>query len=395
MINKNKQTSLFIYPTYVCSNNCNFCFIDPKLRKRSNDLSLKDKQFVINLHEIANKLCRKYKIRLLLTGVAPLKKIYFKPAIKSTLFKLPLKWKFKLDPKDTGLDKKWYKNNAALKWDSIKTNKDWTSQGHHYHGAAWYAVKFVLPKNVQEEIKKNKIKPAIYFGAVDGTADLFLNGIKMGEQKQSASFMWDKSFAVALPDNFNPEIENELVVRVKKDKYAAGIWKPVSIVSLSETSLSETKVSSVELHKPANAVNSSGKESSSCTGWAKIGYQYIKKFKSISADGSFQFYFQGMNGGCIYYKFPTVAGKTYRITYDIKVTSGVCYVIAFTDTEHDPLKSMLSRKAFGKSNDFRKESLYFKATTSESCLGFRLAGGSEGIIDVYIDNISIRALSEK
>ena len=42
MINKTKQTSLFIYPTYVCSNNCNFCFIDPKLRKRSNDLSLKE-----------------------------------------------------------------------------------------------------------------------------------------------------------------------------------------------------------------------------------------------------------------------------------------------------------------------------------------------------------------
>ena len=37
-----KESIVFIYPTYVCSNNCNFCFIDPKLRKRSNDLSLKE-----------------------------------------------------------------------------------------------------------------------------------------------------------------------------------------------------------------------------------------------------------------------------------------------------------------------------------------------------------------
>jgi len=53
MNNKKKESILFLYPTYVCSSNCNFCFIDPKLRKRSNDLSLDEiKNNILYLEKI-------------------------------------------------------------------------------------------------------------------------------------------------------------------------------------------------------------------------------------------------------------------------------------------------------------------------------------------------------
>ncbi|MBU1177451.1 radical SAM protein [Patescibacteria group bacterium] len=67
MISKDKQISLFIYPTYVCLGNCKFCFIDPKLRISKNDLTL---------NEIKNNVSyffRKYLIKdLVLVGGEPL-----------------------------------------------------------------------------------------------------------------------------------------------------------------------------------------------------------------------------------------------------------------------------------------------------------------------------------
>jgi hypothetical protein len=54
--------------------------------------------------------------------------------------------------------------------------------------------------------------------------------VKIGEQKSPAALMWDKSFTIPLPEDFDPSITNNLSIRVEKDAYAAGIWKPVSIV---------------------------------------------------------------------------------------------------------------------------------------------------------------------
>jgi len=48
MNKKNKRVSLFIYPTYRCLGNCVFCFINPELRKKSNDLTLNEIKKNIN-----------------------------------------------------------------------------------------------------------------------------------------------------------------------------------------------------------------------------------------------------------------------------------------------------------------------------------------------------------
>ena len=51
----------------------------------------------------------------------------------------------------------------------------------------------------------------------------------LAEQMLDPAIMWDKPFAIDLPPGFDPAVEHELVLRVSKDRFAAGIWKPVVI----------------------------------------------------------------------------------------------------------------------------------------------------------------------
>lgn len=67
MINKkNKEISLFIYPTYRCLDNCSFCFIKPALRKKPNELSLDEIKANLSYFE------KKYQLRdIVLVGGEP------------------------------------------------------------------------------------------------------------------------------------------------------------------------------------------------------------------------------------------------------------------------------------------------------------------------------------
>ena len=138
---------------------------------------------------------------------------------------LPDIWRFKKDPSDVGLKEEWFAKDADSSWVDISTERAWTSQGHNYHGAAWYRTPFVLPDKVLE----NGQKLALFFGAVDGYADIFLDGVKIGEQKKPPAQMWNMPFSIPLPADMTPGKTYQLVVRVEKKSFAAGIWKRVSI----------------------------------------------------------------------------------------------------------------------------------------------------------------------
>ena len=147
---------------------------------------------------------------------------------------MPLVWRFRTDPDNAGIDEKWYHPEAPRDddWSEIRTNAAWTDQGHAYHGAAWYRIDFSIPSKSQNELHKalDQGKAALLFRAVDGTADIFLDGEKIGEQKIPPSVMWNRAFAIPLPATMDPSTTHRLVVRVEKDLHAAGIWKPVSLV---------------------------------------------------------------------------------------------------------------------------------------------------------------------
>ena len=202
------------------------------LAQRYPDMSAALKDRVEQAFALANKLSREYGIKVSQSGATQLSSIYFPPHVSKTLYKLPLEWQFKKDPEDKGLAERWFTGATDETWQAILTNRDWTAQGHAYHGVAWYAVTFQMGL---EETKQREFQPQcdgvkLLVGAVDGYADIYLNGRKIGEQKEDVGKMWDKAFTVNVPGGFDAAVKNTLVIRVQKDSHAAGIWKPVSIV---------------------------------------------------------------------------------------------------------------------------------------------------------------------
>jgi hypothetical protein len=166
---------------------------------------------------------------------ATLSRFVPEPLVERTLAKLPLVWSFRTDPQDIGLDENWGLPKASRgdEWSPIRIDKAWTEQGHDHRGAAWYRVDFTVPAEsrgaLREALKAGKAN--LHFGAVDGTADLFLNGEQIGKQKVSPVVMWDKAFVIPLPPDLDIAAQHSLVVRVEKRlRGGAGIWKPVSIV---------------------------------------------------------------------------------------------------------------------------------------------------------------------
>jgi hypothetical protein len=182
---------------------------------------------------LITELVYKCNIRLYQGSPGKLKSLPFSTKLGKKLYDLNSGWKFRKDPGDRGLREKWFDVGADSDWNPILVTKDWTSQGHDYYGVAWYSVSFQLgvEESKQKEFFDKGGKAALLFGAVDGYADIFLDGKKIGEQKISPNQMWDQEFAIPLPEGFDPALKHSLIVRVEKGGSAdAGIWRPVFLI---------------------------------------------------------------------------------------------------------------------------------------------------------------------
>jgi hypothetical protein len=181
--------------------------------------------------DTANAMRNQYTIMVKSPSVLLLKDFYY-PVIMDEksppIVELPILWDFKTDPSNAGIKEEWFQKPVDSSWKKIRTDKAWTEQGYEtYHGIAWYSVEFTLPSDY---IKATPL--LVYFGAVDGYADVFLDGRKIGEQKTDVGLMWDKPFTLPLPSDIDPAITHHLMVQVRKDSAAAGIWKPVKIMKI-------------------------------------------------------------------------------------------------------------------------------------------------------------------
>lgn len=138
---------------------------------------------------------------------------------------LPLRWNFLKDPEDAGIRDEWFKKGVDASWQKIRIDSPWTEQGHDYHGVAWYHIRFTVPGDLRQGTKL-----ALLFGAADGYADVYLDGVKIVEQKVGPQVMSRRLFFASLPDAVKPGQTCELMVRIEKDSGDAGIWKPVCLV---------------------------------------------------------------------------------------------------------------------------------------------------------------------
>ena len=177
----------------------------------------------------ANAIRSKHALMVKLPSVRQLKTFYYPPVVDdaAVVLRFPATWDFRKDPADVGLKEKWYRQEVGTSWRKIEVERDWTSQdaGRGYHGTAWYHIRFELPAGVEKQSGL-----ALHFGAVDGYADIFLDGTRIGEQKRAPGVMWDKPFKVPLPADVDPAEPHDLMVRVRKESFAAGIWQAVRIV---------------------------------------------------------------------------------------------------------------------------------------------------------------------
>ena len=149
----------------------------------------------------------------------------FEAMAGTTVLELPIVWKFRIDPKGEGDKNGWSQTKEMDEnWKDIRTDSSWTEQKFpgSYHGTAWYVVDFVMPENVTGKLW-------LLFGAIDGDSWLWINGKPAGSGA-SPNVAWDKPFGLDITNLAIKGQRNRLVVKVAKDRFAAGIWKPVKLM---------------------------------------------------------------------------------------------------------------------------------------------------------------------
>ena len=131
-------------------------------------------------------------------------------------------WRFRTDPDKVGLASGWHRAPSAdgSEWRDIRVDGYWTEQGIDFHGAGWYVVKIDVPKDATGTLW-------LLFGMIDGEADLWINGEAAGSMPGDP---WDKSKAFDVTKFVQPGDAALLVVRVQKDRYAAGFNEGVRLV---------------------------------------------------------------------------------------------------------------------------------------------------------------------
>jgi len=147
-------------------------------------------------------------------------------------------WKFSPDPEDDGIDRGVLEAGFDdSEWAEISSLDWWQMQGFpDYRGPAWYRFKFTAKPLRDGE------RARLFFGGVDGNAEVYLNGEKLTEHLLEAPDYkgWDRPFSTYLGylsgEHSNYRLhpgENILVVKVtsKNDTTASGIFKGVAIVA--------------------------------------------------------------------------------------------------------------------------------------------------------------------
>lgn len=157
--------------------------------------------------------------------------------------KTPLFWDFKLDPENRGMKEKWYENTPAQvrRWGAVMcTNTPWETPHKHYKqvsaeirkqtaqydGIAWYGTQVKIPDDWKDR------KVYLYFGAVDESCWIYVNGKDAGERVFKKNNDWSTPFTIEITPVIDwNKPEQNIIVRVEDKFGQGGIWKPVWVVS--------------------------------------------------------------------------------------------------------------------------------------------------------------------
>lgn len=157
--------------------------------------------------------------------------------------KTPLFWHFRLDPENKGVTEKWYENTPeqVRKWGALMcTNAPWETPHKHYKqvsaeirkqttgydGIAWYGTQVRIPADWKDR------KVFLYFGAVDESCWVYMNGKEVASRIFKNPNDWSTPFALEITSgiNWNLKVQN-VIIRVEDTNGQGGIWKTVWLVS--------------------------------------------------------------------------------------------------------------------------------------------------------------------
>ncbi len=149
-------------------------------------------------------------------------------------------WRWKMDVEDHGVREKWFGPAFDDRgWETLPTDsqdKGWGTST----GFGWYRNE--LPLTKQDAKKKYT---ALYFGACDEDAWVYLNGHKVFNHSYEATGLlpeeiWQRPFVVPLT-RVKLRGGDLLAVRVYNSAGMGGVWKPVHLI-LSDQKLTESQV---------------------------------------------------------------------------------------------------------------------------------------------------------
>jgi len=153
--------------------------------------------------------------------------------------KTPFKWRFKIDEKNVGLKEKWQNQSwkETKDWKPIRVNVHWsnTYESPHkalkkklksYDGIGWYTFQFKTPRKIKDR------KIFLYFGGVDDSCWVYVNGKLAGQHIAKAPEDKNKPFEIEIGPQINWNRKLQLVtVRVEDKGGKGGVHKATWIVS--------------------------------------------------------------------------------------------------------------------------------------------------------------------
>jgi hypothetical protein len=131
-------------------------------------------------------------------------------------------WTFRPDPDEKGIAEKWFASNVnAADWTDIHVSRFWEADGWDYDGYGWYRTTFSVPSIPQQK------KLTLAVGAADESADVWLNGDKLGSYN-IGELGWDKRFTLDTTGKLRSG-DNQLTIRVCDRSGPGGLWRPIKI----------------------------------------------------------------------------------------------------------------------------------------------------------------------
>jgi hypothetical protein len=157
------------------------------------------------------------------------------------------KWKFCTDPKNVGMEEKWYVSSAAEKLLCKELNVPgyWESQGitqknpnyqstskkfGGYDGYAWYFTNIQLDKKLHEK------DLFLSFGAIDDNDWVYVNGVEIGSTDTNTPGYWAAERNYFIPASTTKDGSLELAVRVFDIRGNGGIKDYAKLIEKVEKS---------------------------------------------------------------------------------------------------------------------------------------------------------------